>query len=304
MTPPTQLRFLPGMDANLLVALDALLSEAHVTRAARRVGLSQSAMSHALGRLRDLFGDPLLVRTARGMKLTERARSLAAPLAHALRELDGVLGKPMPFDPAGVEREFRVAAIDFAQLVLIPPLLSQLRRSAPGYRLSVLPMSESFERGIRNDAYDLAIGLHVPALELTQEDLLSERFVCVVRRGRRIGRLTVDKLAELPHVLVSPRGRIPGMLDAPLNERGLSRTVVLTVPHALAGALAVVDSDAVMTISERVAKVALRGLPVRVLDPPLPLRRFRVSMAWHPRFDSEPAHAFLRDMLKAVAQAV
>lgn len=298
----SRLRWLPGVDANLLVALDALLREGHVTRAARRVGLSQSAMSHALARLRAVFDDPLLVRTARGMTLTPRAQALAQRLGPALAELDAVLGPPEPFEPRALEREFRIAAIDFAQLVLIPPLLAALARAAPRVELVVLPPAEPVERALADGAVDLAIGLHRDAPALEQRQLLTERFVCVVRTGGGSrSRMTLKRFSELPHVLVSPRGRVPGAVDAALRRRSGARRVALTVPNTLAAALVVAESDAVLTVAERVARLALRGLPVRLFTPPIALAPFRVTMLWHPRLGADPAHTFLREMLATVA---
>ena len=298
------LRWLPGMDVNLLVALDALLREGHVTRAARRVGLSQSAMSHALARLRVLLDDPLLVRGSRGMLLTPRAERMARPLAEALMALDGAVGPPAPFDASTIERELTLAAIDFAQLVFVAPLMELLAREAPGLSLVVVPPAEPIERALVSGAVDLALGLARPGFSLRQEELSSERFVCVVRKNHpaaRRARLRLRDYARLPHVVVSPRGRVPGAADAALRARGLERRVVLTVPHALTAALFVARSDAVLTIAERVAASALRALPLRVLEPPLELSPFRVTMQWHPRLDGDPVHAFVRGKLASIA---
>jgi DNA-binding transcriptional LysR family regulator len=279
-----------------------LLREAHVTRAAQRIGLSQSAMSHALARLRQVMGDPLLVRTARGMTLTPRAQAVAERLASALGELDAVLGPPAAFEPKELEREIRIAAIDFAQLVLIPPLVAELAKRAPGVTLVVVPPVEPVERALADGSVDLAIGLRRDAPTLEQRELLVERFVCVVRRRRGAeGRLGLGPFSRRPHVLISPRGRVPGAVDAALRRRNRSRRVTLTVPHTLAAALVVAESDAVLTVAERVARIALRGLPVRIVEPPIALEPFRVSMLWHPRLDADPAHAFLRETLADVA---
>jgi DNA-binding transcriptional LysR family regulator len=295
---------LPGLDLNLLVALDALLREAHVTRAARRIGLSQSAMSHALSRLRLLFDDPLLVRAGRSMTLTARAQQIAAPLAEALSALDGVIGPPAPFEPAAVERELRIAAIDYAQLVLLPPLVADLARRAPGLTLSVLPPAEPLERALADGSFDLAIGLARPPAGMHQERLLEERFVCVVRRRHPIGaRLGLRDYARFPHVLVSPRGRVPGAVDPALHERGLVRRVVLVSPQTLSAGLVVARSDAILTIAERVARIALQGLPVRILKPPIALAPFTVTMLWHPRLDTDPVHGFVRERLLGAARA-
>jgi DNA-binding transcriptional LysR family regulator len=299
--PPLRLA---AIDVNLLVALDALLREAHVTRAAARVGLSQSAMSHALTRLRDLLDDPILVRRGTAMTLTARARDIAAPLAEALGSLERSLGPPPAFDPSRLRREFRIAAIDFGQLVLVPPLSMALARDAPEVTLTVFAPAEPIARALVDGTVDLAIGLSRDAPSLNQRDLLEERFVCVVRRGHPgvRQRLTAKRLSRLPHALVSPRGRTSGAVDVALGKAGLSRRVVLTAPHMLTAALAVARSDMVLTVAERVARIALRGLPLAILEPPLALSPFRVTMLWHARHDTDAGHTFLRDRLVEIAK--
>lgn len=299
-------RALAGIDLNLLPVLDALLGEAHVTRAARRVGLSQSAMSHALTRLRAVLGDPLLVRAGRGMALTPKARAIAEPLARALAALERTLGPRAPFDPSAAVRELRVAAIDFAQLVLLPPLVLALAAEAPGITLAVVPAAEPLERALGDGAVDLAIGLEREAPGLTRRRLLDERFVCVVRAAHPSGgrKLSLAQFTRHPHVMVSPRGRAAGAVDAALRPRGATRRITLTVPHTLAAALVVERSDAILTVAERVARVALAGLDLRVVESPVEVAPFSVSMFWHPRHDADPTHVFLRERLAHVVREV
>ena len=228
---------LAAIDLNQLVALDALLAEESITRAARRVGLSQPAMSHTLARLRGVFGDPLLVRAGRRMMLTPRALELAEPLAQALAGLERAIGRPDPFDPRLARRVVRVAAMDFVQLVLLPPLCAALLREAPGVEVVAVPPPEPPDRALVEGELDLAIGLARDAPGLRQRELLRERFVCVVRKGHPgVGReLTVRRFARLSHALVSPRGLAVGAVDAALAKRGLTRRVVVTLPsfHAV-----------------------------------------------------------------------
>jgi DNA-binding transcriptional LysR family regulator len=297
---------LAAIDLNQLVALDALLAEASVTRAARRVGLSQPAMSHALARLRGMVGDPLLVRAGRRMQLTPRARELAEPLADALGALDRALGGPGAFDPAQARRSVRMAAIDFAQLVLLPPLSAGLVREAPGVDLVAVSASEGIDRALTEGTIDLALVLGRDAPGLMQRELLRERFVCVVRRGHPdVGRgLTLQRFAKLPHALISPRGLAAGAVDTALAQRGLSRRIALTVPSFHAAALAVARSDLVLTVSERVARTAPRRGPLRMFRPPVPLDPFVVTMLWHARLDADPLHGWLRERVAAVARSV
>lgn len=297
---------LAGMDLNQLVALDALLAEGSVTAAARRIGLSQPAMSHALARLRAALGDPLLVRAGRRMQLTSRARELAEPIAEALGSIERALAGRGAFDPAQARSTLRIAAIDFALLVLVPPLCAALARDAPGLEVVIEPPVEPVERTLAEGRIDLAIGLARDAPGMSQRELLRERFVCVVRRGHPDAPrgLSLQRFVKLSHAIVSPRGRVSGAVDRALAERGLSRRVVLTVPSFHAAALAVAGSDLVLTVSERVARTAPRRGPLRMLKPPLSLERFRVTMLWHARLDADPMHAWVRERLLEIARSV
>jgi DNA-binding transcriptional LysR family regulator len=262
-------------------------------------------MSHALARLRALTGDPLVVRTARELVPTPRARALHAPVRAALEQIDRALSPPERFDPRGVTRAVRVAAVDFAQMVLVPPLVDRLQRDAPGIDLVVSPYPEDVTRPLAAGDLDLAVGLSRRLPHLHQRELLRDRFVCLVRRAHPClrERMTAARFAALRHVIVSPRGAPRGVVDRALRKRRLSRRVVLTVPHFLAAAAAVSGSDMVLTVAGRVAKsplaAALRLVP---FDPPLPLDPLALTVAWHERHDADPLHAWLRDRLADVAR--
>ena len=294
---------LAAVDLNLLVALDALLAERNVTRAARRVGLSQSAMSHTLVRLRRLLEDPILVRAAGEMVPTARAAELAAPIRESLERIERALDAPEPFDPRTAKRSFTVAAVDFAQLVLVAPLGARLSREAPGIELVVGSPPDDVDRALASGAVDLSLALARGPGSPHEVELLRERFVCVVRRDHpRVRKsLTKKQLTELPHVMISPRGRGAGAVDRALEREGLARRVPFIVPHFLGAALAVARSELVLTVAERVARTFAGALPIRLLDPPVPVEGFRVAQAWHARQDDDPAHAWLRRTIQAIA---
>lgn len=301
-TPPA----LAGLNLNLLVVLDALLTERHVSRAAARVGLSQPAVSNALAQLRHLLGDPLLVRSGRTMVATVRAQALAVTLRAALASLEGALAPPS-FDPARAERTFVIAATDFVEFVLLPKLLARLAQVAPGLRLQlrahphhrVSPLLETGEA-------DLQIGFYpdVPAGHHTQP-LFGDEFVCIVRRDHpRVGkRLTLKTYATLQHILVSESSG-PGVVDVALAEIGLTRTVALRTSHFLMVPPIVAATDFVAAVGRRVAAAFVRYLPLRVLPVPLPVPRGTVGQAWHERTHASPAHAFLRGVIADVARGV
>lgn len=292
---------LAGVDLNLLVVLDALLAEGHVTRAARRVGLSQSATSHALTRLRSLLDDPILVRTGAGMVPTDRAEALREPVREALALLARALRPPAAFDPASARGRVTVSAVDFAQSALVPALVARLAEAAPGVDLVMAPYPADPTRALSQGEIDLCVGLERELPQLHQEPLWSEPFTCVVRRGHPClrGRMTVERYAALDHAMVSPRAMARGFVDRGLRERGLRRRVRLVVPHFLGAVLAVTESDLVLTIAASIARRFVTAFPIALFDPPLPVEPFTLTMAWHTRQEADPLLAWLREQVRA-----
>lgn len=288
------------MDLNLLVALDALLQEEHVTQAGRRVGLSPSAMSHALGRLRERLEDPLLVRAGRHMVLTPRAAALKPRVRALLEQAQAVLQPVRPFEPARLERSFRLHCTDHVVTVLGSALDRLAQQEAPGVRLQFLPTQVDDATPLREGQIDVAIGVYMELPpELRIQRLFEDRLVCVVREEHpRVGRrVTLEQFVELEHVQVAPRGRPGGRLDSLLGEQGLSRRVVRVVPYFLAGLMLVAESDYLLTLSERVARLLAPRLGLRLLELPLPMEPYTLSQIWHPRMEGEPAHRWLRELL-------
>lgn len=297
-----------GIDLNLLPILDALLRERHVTRAAERVGLSQSAMSHALARLRALVDDPILVRSGRTMVPTERAESLEPALREALEAIEEALGATETFEPATAQRLFRIASEDFGTMLLVPPLLRRLRSEAPGIDLDV--GSQARRRvfdALEEKSLDLAIGVfgELPA-SLRQQRLLEDGFACVVRRGHpRVNkRLTLKQYVELPHALIGVGEPGPTVVDTALARRGLERRVALRVGHFLAAPLVVAETDLVLTMPRRLAERFVRLAPLVLHTPPVELEGFAIYAVWHERRQGEPAHRFLRELVARVAAEV
>jgi DNA-binding transcriptional LysR family regulator len=309
---------LARVDLNLLVAFDALVRERSVTRAAERVGITQSAMSHALRRLRELVGDPLLVRGQSGMVLTPRALVLVVPLQSALRTVGLALREPEPFDARRATRTFRIASPDLFDVVAVPLLLARIREHAPGVALNITSVADpQLAARLETGEVDVAVVPHVeqtrnappalPAQGLVRTRLFRDGFVCWLRakhpalRGRN--RLTLEAYAELPHALVAPRGDGLGQVDEALAARGLSRRVVLRAPHFYAALAIVARSDLVLTAPTALAVAEPRSRVVAVL-PPIPLPRHDVNLLWHERFSSDPAHLFLREQIGAVARDI
>lgn len=297
-----------GFDLNLLVAFDALFAEAHLTRAARRIGLSQPAMSHALRRLRASLGDPLFVRTPRGLVPTARAESVAPLVARALADVGAALAPPRAFDPKTLRRTFVVATTDYAEIAVLPRLLARLREDAPHVIVRIRPTSLTPDDDLNDRGHDLVIGPKTAALAATtrSQKLFTDDFVTVARRDHPIVKdeLTLDRFIAVDHVQIAIRGTPGGPVEDALEKRGLRRRIALFVPHFLGAPMIVAKSDLVLTLARRVAKQLAPLLELRVFEPPIPIAGFAIHQFWHERRQGDPAHAWFRGVIADVARGV
>ncbi|MCJ1885168.1 LysR family transcriptional regulator [Pseudomonas sp. LA21] len=288
------------IDLNLLVILDALLDERHVSRAAERLAMTQPAVSHALGRLRDLLDDPLLVRAGNQMQLTRRAFELAGPLREILggvRRL--VLGDD--FDPASAELELRLGMSDYGAWVVLPALLPILRREAPGLHLDVrqasrLGMAEQVARG----ELDGALGVFPMLPEgLRVQRLFEERFVCLCAIETLAGRqrMELDDYLAAPHLRVALQQSPAEEIDSHLEKLGRRRKVAATVPHFSVAPGLLAGTDMVLTIAERMLPDDLAAHGLASFDPPMQLARFDFVHIWSEASEEEPARRWLRGKL-------
>jgi DNA-binding transcriptional LysR family regulator len=287
-------------DLGQLTTLDALLQEGSVTGAARRLGLSTPAVSHALARLRERFDDPLLVRAGRNMVLTPRAEALREQVRDAVALAERVFEPPHVFDPQRLERAFALSVTDYVMVMLGPIFDALVGQRAPGLELRFIPNAVDDAERLRRGETDLAVGIYgeLPP-ELKVRPLITDRFVCVVRADHpSVGdALTLEEFIALDHVQVAPRGQPGGYLDELLEQRGLRRRVSRAVPFFQVALAMTARADYVLTISERIARALAPSLGLKILEPPLALKPFALSMVWHPRFDADAAHAWLRDQL-------
>ncbi len=299
---------LPNLDANLAVALDALLTEQSVTRAAERLRTSPAAMSRTLARLRRVLQDPLLVRAGQAMVPTPRAEELRDEAAAVVRRLAALLTPGGGIDPAALRRTFTVQAADIVGAAVAPGLLDLARRQAPGVSLRVL--AEEFEAGpaLREGRIDLEIGnIGHADPEARVEDLVTLRMAAGVREGHPLteGPLTPARLAAAEHVAVSRRGRFTGPLDAALAEHGLTRRVGAVLPGHLAAMALAAAGDVVCLVPTALPGEppsplgdAAHALGLRLLDIPLPLPPLKIGMAWHPRHAADGGHQWLRNAVR------
>ncbi|RDL16197.1 LysR substrate-binding domain-containing protein [Pseudomonas jessenii] len=286
-----QMNDLRRIDLNLLVILDALLSEQHVTRAAERLHLSQPAVSHALARLRDLLGDPLLVRAGSGLVPTARALELVAPLAEALAQVQSLLA-PNTFDPASARRTFRVAMSDYGAAIILPTLIRTLRREAPGIDLQISHASrEGMLEGVLNGDIDVAAGVF-PEMpnELRSTLLFEERYVCLLDRASLPADGVLDLPAYLsrPHVLLEMRGSGTPEIERALTSLRKRRRVAISLPHWNVAPQFISGTDLILTVSSR----GLRDIDPRelvVVPPPFEIPPFTFVLAWHKRRGGDQA---------------
>lgn len=294
-----------ALDLNLLVVLEALLDKRSVTKAAKQVGLSQPALSSALGRLRAAFDDPLFVRANAGMLPTPRALELEPELRLAMSSLRRVV-TPGAFDPAAARITFRVATGDYAVLLLLPPLLRVLERRAPSVSLAVTPIAANPIARLEDGSSDVVIApfLH-PSAHVEVDVLFDDGFVCAVRKGHRAarGRLTLARFARLGHLLVSPEGEGVAYVDHVLAQAGFQRTVIARVPHFSVAERLLAASDLVATLPSRLVAQMSRASVVSV-RPPFDTKRFVMNAAWHRRTLASAAHRWFRALVLEVASGL
>jgi len=295
------------IDLNLLIALEALLSEGSVAAAARRLALSPSAMSRTLARLRAATGDPLLVRAGRGLAPTPHAAALRERVRGLAHEVRAVLGPTVAgLDLTALERQFTVRANEGFVDTFAAPLVAAATHAAPGVRLRFAPKPDKDVRPLREGLIDLEIGvLGQSGPEVRVQALFRDRFVGAVRQGHPLtsGVITPARYAACGHVVATRRGRLRGPVDEALAELGLVRTIVAVVPGfpaALAVArasdlVALAPASLVKATQDRHAETA--GSDLQAFALPTPTDAITVSQMWHPRMDADPAHRWLRALV-------
>jgi LysR family transcriptional regulator, nod-box dependent transcriptional activator len=301
-------------DLNLLIALDALLHEKNVTRAAERVFVSQPAMSAALQKLRDYFDDPLLVRVGRDMELTPRGLSLVEPVREALLRIQATLGTQPTFDPATVKRTFTVIVTDEAVSGIVPAALRRVAREAPGVQCHIEQVSQTSLSRIEYGDADLCLCLDILRLfgirslpdTLRVVELRPVRWVCLVcRDNTAVGEeLTPAQFQAMPHVFARPPGHtapveelVRRLLSMDLEVRATAQSL-LELPFLLPG------TPFIATVPERIALLVGPILPLKKLALPFDALDSQEVLLWHKRNEPDPGHAWLRALFIEVARAL
>jgi DNA-binding transcriptional LysR family regulator len=300
-----------SLDLNLLIALDALLTERNVTRAAARIGITQSAMSHSLKRLREMIGDPLLVRSKGEMVPTTRAEALALPMRRAFREIESALAAPTPFDPKTATNRLTIATSDYAELIMLPRLVERLTREAPSIDVRVRPVELDMSNDdLRNGTVDLAIIPTFPPIAeagIFSRRLFDDELVCVMRKRHPLAKkkLTLARYVAASHALIAPRATEGGLIDDALARIKRKRRVAVMVPHFLIAPHLVATSDLLLTMAARVARVLEK--PLNLVLKPVPFEvhttpSFTMACVWHERMQNDPAHRWFRELLFDIAK--
>jgi DNA-binding transcriptional LysR family regulator len=290
---------LNSLDLNLLVALDALLKEASVSRAAMRIGLSQPATSHALQRLRDLIGDPLLVRTGARMELTPRAQALRGPLAQTLDQVRGLF-TPDQFDASRSERHFRLMMPDLAVELLMPPLMEKVTKQAAGVTIDVVPwrgpaiFTAEFARTI-----DLVISIGDAFKGFHRQRLYTDSDALAVRRGHPAGIRLKKREAFLGarHVAVVIRGQSEDLIDRWLHTKGIERRIALVVPGYIEALHVAARTDLVAFVPRRLIAALAKQLSLKAIQPPLDPGIDEQHMFYPTRAQFDPGSIWLRKLM-------
>lgn len=285
----------------MLLVFLGLLKHRKALDVAHELGLTQSAISQALKRLRDVFGDDLFLRRPHGMEPTATALALEAPIADAVETLRGALGVARAFDPKTVSGLVRLAAMHTEQAVLIPTLMARLRDTAPGLDLSVIPRGRNEAMAALQDGeVDLALGFFRDIPDTCQSEVIYEDGYLVAGNPEVLSSKTpldLDTYCKMDHILTSPSAQLSGVVDLHLEKLGRERRVVLGLPAFLPALAAAAASDALVTVPARVAHAFAGRFGLATQRPPLDLPSFPVSVVWHRRNDSDPQTQWVKSNL-------
>lgn len=292
-----------NVDWNLLAALDVLLAEGSVTAAAERLHLSVPATSRTLSRIRQTFGDPILVRAGRGLVPTPRALAIQQRLHRLVEEAHALVEVGRDVDLGALERTFTIRANDALSSLLTAGLVGRVRAEAPGVALRFAPEGEEDLAPLRDGLVDLDVGVIADlGPEVHTQPLYQERLVGLVAAGHALaaGEVTLARVAAVRHVVASRRGRTHGVFDDILARDGLARDVVAVVPTFTAAAHIVTGSDLTGFLPARFAAQVAERTGAHVYEIPAELPRLPLAQAWHVRHDLDPAHQWLRERITEV----
>jgi DNA-binding transcriptional LysR family regulator len=289
------------VDLNLFTVFEAIYTEGSVTRASQKLNLTQPAISHALGRLRQMFNDPLFVRQGHAMVSTPLARNIIEPIRRSLRGLEVTLNGIEIFDPATTAKRFNIALRDVLEATILPPLMQRVLRSAP---LVDIAASQVDRRDLESELAAGTLDGAIDVLLALPNDVMRTRIhqdstVVVARKGHPAidGGIDLDTYLKQGHILASSRRRGPGLEDFELSRFGLERKIRLRCQHYFAACRVVSQSDLILTMPERYASIANRQFGNQIIPFPLDIPAFDVFLYWHANVDNDPANRWFREQV-------
>ncbi|MEH6576817.1 MAG: LysR family transcriptional regulator [Amphritea sp.] len=298
-------------DLNLLIIFEALLTECHVSRAAEKVFLSQSAMSHALNRLREQLDDPLLVRTEHGLQPTPRAEAMLPEVRKALQLVERTLSPAEPFQAESSERRFTIACTDYFEVVVFPLLISHLQQVAPGISIEIEIIAEDTVRHrLENREVDLIVGMdtsHTLPRHLVCEPWIAEQLVCLagISNNQVKDNLSLQQYIKLPHVVFFDlTGETSSAIDTWLAAQQLHRQSISRTVNYMAGARIVAMTDAIITLPLHMARLYTQMLPVRLVTPPEGIPSTEMTTIHHPLFSNDQALLWLKEQVNQFGEQV
>lgn len=290
-----------NLDLNLLVALNALLEEKHVSRAAERINLSQPATSRALARLRDMFQDPLLVKGKNGLTLTARAAALQAPLQNILREVSNIIS-PQAARPADMQGEIVIATRDYELAVILPSVISKITAQAPNLKLTIVQINGDDFTPLENHHVDFMLsGTEKSSSTLHRHTILEDGFACLTAKNNKLAgkKLTLDNFLKMKHCLITTSNMGMGAVDSLLAKKNLKRNVVLRMPHFLAAATVIAHTDLIITLPRELAIKLAAEQNLKLHEPPFSIPKFPIYLYWHTRNQTNAVHQFIRKMIRS-----
>lgn len=296
------------INLNLLITLDALLTERHVSRAADKVFITQPAMSNSLVQLRELFKDQLLVRSGKNMELTPLALSIAPKIKNILQEIENTVLHPEVFNPKTTKRTFVIGMSDYGEFVLLPSLAEKLAKLAPNVTLRIVHLNMLNDPNIFIDGkFDIGIGIVVmQSSAIHAEKIFTEEAMCVARADHpAIKKLTQKNYLAAKHLAIAYETETSlAITDNTLKAAGQERDTIIKVPHILAAMHVLAKTPLIATVPKRVALALQKQLKLAVHKPPFAIPSVTVSQVWHKRFDDDAGHKWLRELIQQVAQGV
>ncbi|EMN5734185.1 LysR family transcriptional regulator [Pseudomonas aeruginosa] len=292
------------LDLNLLTIFDALFREGSVTRAADSLDLSQSAVSHALRRLRDFFNDPLFVKVGDSMRPTPKAEQMASSVLAIISTVQDTLITQARFDPATAVRTFRFCMTDMGELVFLPRMIQEFKRLAPHCSIQTLQVKpEDIDTTLESGEADLALGSQLSMSDsLFQQKLFTHKFVTIVSRDNKLlgDSITLEQFTQMKHVVINLGGKTTHY-DRALDEHGIKRNVFLLTPHYLVIPMLIAnDPQLIATVPGELGRFFDDYGWIRQLKPPVDLAPFPICQYWHPRFHHDEANRWLRQLMKEI----